>query len=335
MKRAARLIVYVGPSKTGSTSLAATLRRNGAVLESGGARYWGSTLDLAPLLLYGWQSHRPPEQLLQATAEDDSFPSQFVDAVEQGLKVGMETGIRDAIIVNDAWVGRWHERAIEVLQAVAELPVEVFVVAYVRSPSAYAQSAYAHWELKQKAHSGPIRPYADYLSRRDFHFAPAMEAFDRVFGDRFLLRNYERVDDVVQDFLDAVGLGETPLPAVYANARPSTEEELIRAFYNARHEAARPQEFQRFAAIDFDHDVVEWYRSLLPTRRDIRRSAREMRDDLRRMNALLRARGQPPVRDRKHLTLRSVKRSLISVLLQIVYDQHLRIAVLEDSIRDQ
>ena len=330
-----RLIVYVGPSKTGSTSLALALRRGRVELESIGAQYWGSTLDLAPISRYDWQHHKPPERLLECTRADGRFPGQFADTVQRGIREAEEVaGVRHAVIVNDAWMGRHYERAIEVLQAVAELSVEVVVIAYVRSPSAYAQSAYAQWELKHKAHPGSVRPWSEYLSRRHFHFAPAMEAFDRAFGDRFLLRNYERVDDVTQDFLDAVGLGEARLAAVYANARPSAEEELIRAFWNTRADGPHHESFRD---VDFQHDVVAWYRSLLPTQRDVRRTARSSRDDLHRMNALLKARGQPPVRDRSILALRGdVKPDLlIGALMQIVYNQHRRIAALEDSIRDQ
>ena len=300
-----RLIAYVGPSKTGSTSLAAALRRSQVVLETAGAQYWGPTLDLAPFVGYDWQRHQPSERLLEATRDDDHFRSQFVDAVQQGFQAGAEAGIRHAIIVNDSWMdGRWRDRAIDILQAVAdELPVTVVVVAYVRSPSAYAQSAYAQWELKHKVHPGPIRAWPEGAERYILRFAEHMEAFDRAFGKRFLLRNYEATDDVVGDFLEAVGLEHVPLPALASNVRPSTEEELVQAFYNTlQQDSALPQEFRSFADIDFNHDVIAWYQDLLPTRAAIRATAMDLREDLRRMNALLAARGQPAIRDKQTMT---------------------------------
>ena len=216
-----RLIAYVGPSKTGSTSLAASLRRSRVVLETAGAQYWGATLDLAPVVGYDWQRHQPAERLLEAYADDDHFRSQFVDAVQQGFEAGAKAGIAHAILVNDSWMdGRWRDRAIDILQAVAEeLSVTVVVVAYVRAPSAYAQSAYAQWELKHKVHPGPIRPWPDGAERYILRFAEHMEAFDRAFGKRFLLRNYEAIDDIVEDFLEAVGLEHVSLPALASNVQ--------------------------------------------------------------------------------------------------------------------
>ena len=330
-----RLIVYVGPSSAGSISLAARLRRGHVALKSIGAQYWGATLEIAPSVSYDWQHHRPPEGLLEATLGDDGFPWQFVDAVHQGFNAGAVAGIRHAIIVNDSWMdGRWCDRTIEVLGAVAEtLPVEIVVVAYVHSPSAYAQSAYAQSALEHKVQSSHIRPWRERAPRYTMHFAEHMEAFDRAFGERFLLRNYEAMDDIVEDFLGAVGLGDVSLPALDLDVRPSTEEELIRAFYNTRqHRPALPEEFRRFADVDFNHDVIGWFQGLLPTRGDVRAAAAELKDDLRRMNALLAARGQPPVRDRRVVTRGSEidLGRLISALLQIVYNQHARIEALEE-----
>ena len=57
----------------------------------------------------------------------------------------------------------------------------------------------------------------------------------------------------------------------------------------------------------------------------------DLSEDLRRMNALLKARGQPTIRDNRTIT-RDGKldtNRLISALLQIVYSQHTRIEALE------
>ena len=324
-----RLIVHVGPGKTGSTAIQQALQRSGGKLERQGVAYWGMTLDLAPIQAYWWQHVRPPEQLFAQTAQKNEFSAEFVDIVTRSLANGPQT----AIVSNDSFtVG--YERLISLLRAVEAAGVDLLVVAYARTPSTYAQSAFAQWELRSKHHGGRIRPFAatgDHFVRQ---FADKLEALDRAFGDRFQIRNYDAAGDVVADFLSVVGL-DVSLQRLKANVRPSAEEELVRAFYNDRQPgSASAAAFKAFADpqhVDFRTDLLAWYRGLLPTQNDVDGAAVALTDDLRRLNELLSARGQPLLFDPGTLLSRDAINTdrLLGLLLQILYYQHLRLSALE------
>ena len=326
---AKRLIVHVGPGKTGTTSIQAALRRAQRELARQGVAYWGMTLDLAPVQAYWWQHVRPPEYLFARTADAEEFPNEFVDVVTRSLGEGPRT----AIISNDSFT-RGCDRLIPLLRAVESEGVDVLVVAYVRAPSTYAQSAFAQWELKSKHHRGRIRPFGATRGHFVRRFADKLEAFDRVFGDRFCLRNYDAAGDVVADFLYATGI-DVNLQPLEANVRPSAEEELLRAYFNDRQPGRAPAAaFKQFAPpqhVDLSLDVLSWYRGLLPTQDDVSAVASLLAEDGARLNELLSARGQPPLSDPSTLTSAGDVDAgrLVGLLLQIQYSQHVRLSSLE------
>lgn len=334
-----RLIVHIGPSKTGSTSIQMTLRRSRETLVSEGVAYWGMTLDLAPIQDYAWQHVRPPEQLLNRASELRRFPSEFVDCVERSFGEGPD----QAIISNDSFAGaKNYQRIIPLLRAVEDRGIGVLVVAYARSPSAYAQSAFAQWELKVKPpHRRRIRSFAESAEHYIRRWALNFEAFDRAFGDRFQIRNYDAADDVVADFLAVVGVddAEGRIRIARANIRPRPEEELLRTFFNDRQAGgASPADFQAFGGpprVNLRLDVLSWYRGLLPTQDDVAAATEATADDLDRLNKLLARRGQPLLSDSARLLSGEKIDSdyLVGLLLQIVYAQHLRLSALEGAQR--
>ena len=326
---AKRLIVHVGPGKTGTTAIQAALRRSRGALVERGVAYWGMTLDFAPIQAYPWQHIRPPEQLFSRTAQEKNFTGEFVDVVVRSLASGPQT----AIVSNDSFT-TYYERLIPLLRAVESEGVDLLVVSYVRAPSTYAQSAFAQWELKTKHHRGRIRPF--HATRGHFvrRFADKLEAFDRAFGHRFQLRNYDAAGDVVADFLRVIGV-DVNLRRLQANVRPSPEEELLRAFYNDRQPGrASAAAFEDFAPpkhVDFGLDLMSWYCTLLPTQDDVDAAAAALKDDLGRLNELLSARDQPLLADPGQLSSSGAIETdrLLGLLVQIQYSQHVRLSALE------
>ena len=324
-----RLIVHVGVSKTGSTAIQSGLRRSRSELARHGISYWGGTLDLAPIQDYWWQQIRPPESLFARTDQEVGFPGEFVDIVCRSLEAGPPVAIvsNDSFTTGYAWL-------IPLLGAVERAGIDVLIVAYVRAPSAQVQSSFAQWELKSKLHDGRVLPFGSTQGSHFHRFADKLEAFDDAFGDRFRLRNYDAVGDVLEDLLDVGGL-DVSLPRREVNVRPSAEEELVRAFYNDRQSGpASPVDFWAFADpehVDFRLDLLSWYRGLLPTQDEVDEVALALTDDLVRLNGLLTRRGQPPLADPRALTATGTVDTdrLLGLLLQLQYQQHVRLSVLE------
>ncbi|MCE2494876.1 MAG: hypothetical protein J4F40_20200 [Alphaproteobacteria bacterium] len=322
-----RLIVHVGPGKTGSTAIQHTLRRSRSELSAENIAYWGHSLNLAPIQAYSWQG-MSQGQLLKEMMQRKDLPAEFADCVARSFS----TGPQQAIVSNETFGGqeRW---CIPLLRAVEHAGIDILVIAYVRSPLAKIQSAYSEGHLRRKTHPGRIRSFAEVGYRQ--RVAAPLEAFVHAFGDSVEVRNYDAVGDVVVDFMSAVGI-DVKLPHILANVRPGPEAELIRAFYNDRQKGTvAPAEFRSFANpkhVDLEFDVLSWYRGLLPKEEDIVSAAHAMVDETKRLNALLAQRGQPLLSDRAELAIRpeiSTDR-LVGVLLQIVYSQHLRLSALEE-----
>ena len=323
-----RLVVHIGPGKTGSSAIQASLRHSRSQLERHGVEYWGWTLDFAPVQAYRWQHADPPYQFLRE-ADWKAFSRQFVDVVIRSL--ARRSGVHTAIVSNE-YFHEVFEDLIPLLKEVEIAGVEVVVVAYVRRHPAYAQSAYAQWALKHKAAPGRVVPFdanPGHFARR---FADKLLPFDEAFGPHFLLRNFDATEDVVGDFLQAVGLDHLDVRRVYENARPSAEEELLRAFFNDRQPGrVLPEAFDDFVDpehVDFGFDIQEWFFGLLPSQSDLDAISETMSDDRARLNALLRVRGQP------ELSADSTKASsgvidtdrMLGIVVQILYSHHLQLA---------
>lgn len=323
-----RLIVHIGPGKAGSSAIQGSLRESRPQLQRHGVEYWGWTLDFAPVQAYRWQHTTPPYQFLQQ-ANWAAFSREFVDVVERSM--ARRPGVHTAIVSNE-YFHEVFEGLIPLLRQVEDAGVEVVVVAYVRRHPAFAQSAYAQWALKHKAAPGRIPPFDANPDHWMRGFSDKLVPFDEAFGSRFMLRNFDAVDDVVADFLEAVGLPTSIVQRGHENTRPSAEEELLRAFFNDRQPGrVLPEAFDNFVDphhVDFSLDLEKWLVGLLPSQSDLDAISEQMADDRERLNALLTARGQPV------LTSDSVKASggvidthrMLSVLVQILYSHHLQLA---------
>lgn len=320
-----RLIVHIGPGKTGSTAIQHVLRRSESDLAKANIAYWGTTLDLAPIQAYSWQRHTQG-QLLRDIVQRKELPAEFADCVARSF----QGGPKQAIVSNET-LGTQQRWSIPLLRAVEDAGFDILVVAYARAPSARMQSTYAESELKRKTHTGRLRSFAEYSAAM---IVSELMAFDRAFGDRFEVRNYDAAVDVVADFMSVIG-ADVKLQSIRANDRPGVEEELIRAFYNDRQPGqVSPADYKAFADpkhVDLNFDVLSWYRSLLPTQEDVDVAAKRTAEATKRLNALLAQRGQPLLCDRAELSSRPeiVTDRLVGLLLQIVYSQHLRLSALE------
>lgn len=328
MKSSNRLIVHIGPGKTGSTAIQRALRLSALELAAADIAYWGATLELAPLQAYSWQG-KTQAQLLGEMVRREGLVAEFVDCVARSF----ETGPRRAIVSNETF-GTQAGFVIPLLRAVEDAGFDILVVGYARSPSAMMQSGHAESELKRKNHRGRVRSFAEY-AQSPFMRANQLERFDRAFGERFVVRNYDETDDVVADFMSVLGT-DAKLPSIRANVRWGVEAELIRAFYNDRQRGqVSPAGYRAFANprhVDLNFDVLSWYRGVLPTQRDVDAAAERSAGETKRLNALLARHGQPLLQDLAELSPRpevSPDR-LAGLLLQIVYSQHMRLSSLED-----
>lgn len=292
---------------------------------------------MAPVQKYRWQHANPPYQFLRQT-NWERFSRQFVDVVTCSLR--SQSGLHTAIVSNE-YFHEVHEGLIPLLRQVEDAGVEVLVVAYVRKHPAFAQSAHAQWALKHKAAPGHVVPFKanpDHWSRR---FSDKLAPFDEAFGPRFMLRNFDAVDDVVTDFLEATELKHVDVRRISENTRPSPEEELLRAFYNDRQPGrVLPEAFEHFADpthVDFDLDLLAWFAELLPSQSDLDAISERMRKDREQLNALLSARDQPVLSDDSAEAVDGdIDRDrLLSVIVQLLYSHHLLLAERREPVAGQ
>ncbi len=290
--------------------------------------YWGWTLDFAPVQAYRWQRADPPYQFL-GDANWEVFTRQFVEVVAKSME--LSSGIHTAIVSNE-YFHEVFEDLIPLLREVEDAGVEVVVVAYVRKHTAYAQSAYGQWALKHKAAPGRVVPFRSNPGHFARRFADKLTPFDAAFGSQFRLRNFDATEDVVGDFLQAIGLGDIDVPRVQKNTRPSVEEELLRAFFNDRQPGrVLPEAFDEFVDpehVDFDFDVLEWFAELLPSQGDLDAIREATADDRERLNALLRARHQPAMSDTSTDATTGVidAERMLGIVVQVLYSHHLQLA---------
>ena len=327
-----KIIFHVGAGKTGTSSIQGTLLRSSDRLKGSGVFYLGLMLEFSPVKLFPWQCPSATKEFSSLSSEQAQSQVELVlrKTIEQLEKFEVHT-----LVWSNEWFFGQCGLLAHPLKRLESDGHDVEVVAYVRRHDDWARSAYSQWGIKHKTYEGNIISFKDYDQQRRVYFAGSIKPWDQFFAQKFTLRNFDAVDDVVSDFADIVGIDRSLLLAERANDTPGGEELLLRAVFNDRRSGeVLPVVFESlFQAdqIDFKKDPVAWLTEMLPKPEDLYIVREAMRGDQAEVNMLLKARGQQELSfDEKVAQSYTVNANIIySVLFQMIEQQAIRINKLE------
>lgn len=240
-----RLIVHLGPGKTGTTSIQDALRAQRQPLLAQGVAYLGLMLEHAPMLRYPWQ--RAGQPLALEGADRDTMQAQMAEVLAHTLDHARQQGWHTLVWSNEQFLRQPAAGVIMPLLTplAAQDDVELQLLAYLRRHDGWARSAYEQWSLKNKTYAGPLLTFDQWLRHKAPRFGPAVRLWHQAFRRALVLRNFDAVADVVADFLHVTNLAGcmAHLPR-RANPSLSTEELYLRALDNATsHPASTASQF--------------------------------------------------------------------------------------------
>src|SRR5690606_21921471 len=202
----------------------------------------------------------------------DEAQEQVYEVITQSILHFDKTGIHTLVWSNEWFWGR-YDVVTNPLKILEKSGHKVSVVAYVRRHDARAKSAYSQWGIKHKTYKGVLIPFNEYVENRPVKFYGVVKQWLEQFGENFIIRNFDSANDVVDDFLDAVGIDKEGIVKKRVNESLGPEEMLVRAiFNNVRANDVMPVAFDRLfhtIKVDFKRDPVEWMKSLLPSDDDL------------------------------------------------------------------
>lgn len=331
------LLVHIGTGKTGTSSIQKTLQENQPELQRQGVNYWGMWLEYAPVHIHGWQRRGAGYNQFW-NKEQNVFDKQVYEVLYASINQSIENGIFRAIWSSES-IFDHNERLIPVLLKLVSLGVRIRIVVYFRNPASWAQSAYVQWGIKHKTYSGPIKTFDEWAgtARADFSakLAPWLDSFECVH-----VRNFDSQSDVVTDFLSVVGIESEAINSFWVYETPSNEEVALRALFNDRNERpALPMHFDevfRYPSFRVGESIVQLMNRYLPTDEDLLRFQEQRSTDIDRLNEILIAQGQQPLRHEAPLAKKfSLNDGLFtSILAQMVLLQGRKISVLEKGLKE-
>lgn len=328
-----QLIMHVGNGKTGTTSIQDSLVVSEEKLAQHGIKFLGCMLDAAPVQIAPWQREgvNPNASMAELAALAPTVASnQIFEALRANVDRLAEDGVHTVIWSNERFFDRpgLFEGALKKLEAAGH---DVTVIAYVRRHDMWARSVHNQWYIKHKRNVGSSLPFRRFIENYHVTYAPPLLRWDAAFGENFILRNFDAASNVVVDFCEAVGIDPELVDESRSNETPGPEETMLRILLSERLNEWDPGQvdmaaFERLIRperIDFTTDPVGAMNDLLPDEEDLRRVTESSTADRERVDALLAARGQPPIdTSAKPVRRLDVDRDVLdSVLFQMVADQ--------------
>lgn len=291
------LIVHIGAGKTGSTAIQFTLREEAAALKRQGVGYLGLMLEDVPgARRHDWCVPGAPQNFFNA-AEPQRTDREVLAVLRRALARGADQGLTRLIWSNEAFLVQ-NARVIEILKGLAEDGVRIRPVAYVRRHDKRAASAYLEFGIKSKRYEGPLRPFRTWIRNHSIAYAGNLTVWQAAFAN-LEIYNFDAIDDVAVQFCTEVA-GLTGVAPVRANETPSNA--LLAAwtvFSGSRPGTTWAAGFRRLAAplklLQGRSETVPPLPELVPDAAALRDVQETFRPDMERVNALLAARGQPPL----------------------------------------
>ncbi|WP_157957002.1 hypothetical protein [Salinicola salarius] len=330
-----KIFFHIGAGKTGTSSIQRTLLNSDKGLQKAGVKYLGMMLENAPVKLFSWQKDSATEEFLKL--EQLEAEKQVDEVLDKNIKFLEKDGVHTVVWSNEWFFGR-HWGVLNPIKRLENAGHEVYVVGYVRRHDAWAKSAYGQWGVKHKTYKGNIVSFRDYIERRPVAFAEAFSPWAKFFGEKFVMRNFDHVGDVVMDFIGLLKVDKQAIDLARVNESPGNEELVLRAFFNDKqYDEVIPFSFERLfqtAHIDFKTDPVSWLNSLLPSEEDMKLVVESTKDDQEQVNTMLEERGQPRLNfQEKKINGFSINHNIAySVLFQILERQAREINSLKNDV---
>lgn len=331
------IIFHIGAGKTGTSSIQGTFVKSSDELKKSGFFYLGLMLEHAPIKLFDWQKASATKEFLALNNEEAQ--AQVEKVLEDSIEILKNEGIHTLIWSNEWFFGR-HASVLNPMQRLKGKGHNVKIIAYVRRHDAWAKSAYNQWGLKHKTYQGEIIPFDEYIKKRPVRFAGAFKPWDNSFGNDFILRNFDQVGDVVQDFADVIEVDKSVLIPDRVNETPGDEELVLRAIFNdKRDKDVMPAAFERlFQAvnIDFKRDPVTWLNDLLPSNEDLKNVAESSKEDQAEINLMLKNKAQPELSfiEKEIKPIKINHNIAYSILFQILERQAVQIQTLRKDVNE-
>ncbi|MBK8815439.1 MAG: hypothetical protein IPN42_08015 [Methylococcaceae bacterium] len=333
-----RLIVHIGAGKTGTSSIQNAMRNHQEVLREYGFWYLGIMLEHAPVKLYSWQQTGAFEQL--RSLSESEITDQILNVMHDSLPKIKAAGCNTAIWSNESLFSRpeAHKSIIKALEIMSEEGCKIDVIVYVRRHDAWMKSAYTQWGIQHKTYNGPLVNFSTWASRNPPCFMNNLRKWMAGTGFNCLVRNFDAVSDVVEDFLSVSGMPLERIEHRRINESPSTEELLLRALFNNQiQESALPYEFDRVMSAKksvFDRSATTFLTHYLPTAADLEKVADDNAEDRAEVNEVLIANGQKPL-ETKPLNSKSKEidvGKIVSALFEMLAYQARKIENLESKV---
>jgi hypothetical protein len=212
--RPIRLVLHIGPHKTGSTSIQAALDRNYGKLLADGILY--------PSGIFPDRQHSSIFQVV-TQGKEDAAARFFLS-----LRNLAASNTCHTVILSGEQISLFSEKHLRrVHAAVADANFDSLVVAFSRPPLGRLASQISQWMISYRQHF--VTPHLLANAIKDFSVDAILEKFRRVFGaERVLVQDLAGGGDAVEMFASAAGI---QLPA---EARRNTRTDFaVMSFINA------------------------------------------------------------------------------------------------------
>ena len=232
-----RIVFHVGMGKTGTSSIQRVLSAHQNELAAQKALYLGMWFDkVAPRF-------RGHEGLTAFAAEPAGAQAGHAATFfEACARENRQNGTETFILSNEGLFG--HAISLEPFFKALMDKADVRILAYVRPPRDWLPSAFTQWNLYHKQQSGPIQPFRERARQLIAQYGGVGLWIDR-FGDRLILRRFDKSVDIVADFAGAVGISLPPVRERQLERREPAEV-VLRALFNNRFDAPTlPERFDR------------------------------------------------------------------------------------------
>ena len=286
-----KLILHVGAGKTGTSSIQKMLKDNRSLLKEEGVWYLGMLLEFAERK-FEWQ--RPSLTRKFLNMDRDLLRNQLTEVMIPTIKQAKKEGMHALIWSNEAFFGAKPE-FIDVLHEVEKEVDDIEILAYVRRHHEWVKSAYVQWGIKHKTYKGKVKPFSQWIKKRDIGFFSKIDRWEQGFPGKVRVRNMSAADDVCADFLQYLGMKNIEKYQWEMRNRALGDEELLlRVLFNDQYdERIKAKHFDLIFGEEIPSDGMEKFlESYLPSTAELKDIARVSEEDRKKINELLSKEGQ-------------------------------------------
>jgi len=328
-----KLYAHIGNGKTGSTSIQKVLEKERGNLLENGILYIGRFMELAPVKLYEWQNFRKKDIFWNLT------DSERVEQVSAVLRASLDKvkNISSIVWSHESFINRHVSMAPLLKSLQEEMPLDVYPVAYIRRHEDWSVSAYFQWGLKHKSTQGyKVPSFQEWMQTKPARlFSVVLSKWERDFREKFILRNFDSVEDPVDDFFDILNIENIREVSMHSYKSPVAEELFFRTIYNFSHSGeVLPGHFDKeVTSFPLHRHVLkpsEFSGDILPNKKSVEEEMLRHAEDKEKVNVLLAKKGQPALTNSGASFDYSLdQEKLLSIAIHMLIGQEKKISLLE------